>query len=56
MPTVHDLAFVRSGDKGDVSNVVVLARHAEVTDLGPDAPLPPSAFEFVFPTGTTMLY
>ena len=22
----------------------------------PDAPLPPSAFEFVFPTGTTMLY
>ena len=23
---VHDLAFVRSGDKGDISNVVVLAR------------------------------
>ena len=31
-------------------------RHAEVKDLGPDAPLPPSAFDFVFPTGTTMLY
>ena len=31
-------------------------RHAEVTDLGPDAPLPPSAFDFHFPTGTTMLY
>ena len=31
-------------------------RQAEVTDLGPDAPLPPSAFDFDFPTGTTMLY
>jgi hypothetical protein len=31
-------------------------RRAEVTDLGPDAPLPPTAFDFVFPTGTTMLY
>ena len=34
----------------------VVARHAEVTDLAPDAPLPPSAFEFAFPSGTTMLY
>jgi outer membrane lipoprotein-sorting protein len=33
-----------------------VTRHAEVTDLGPDAPLPPSAFDFVFPTGTTMLF
>jgi hypothetical protein len=33
-----------------------VTRHAEVTDLAPDASLPPSAFEFVFPTGTTMLY
>jgi outer membrane lipoprotein-sorting protein len=33
-----------------------VTRHAEVTDLAPDAALPPSAFEFVFPTGTTMLY
>ena len=31
-------------------------RDAEVVRLDPDAPLPPSAFEFVFPTGTTMLY
>jgi len=31
-------------------------RHAEVTDLGPDAPLPPTVFDFQFPTGTTMLY
>lgn len=31
-------------------------RVAEVSDLGPDAPLPPTAFDFVFPTGTTMLY
>ena len=30
--------------------------HAEVVELAPDAPLPPSAFDFVFPTGTTMLY
>jgi hypothetical protein len=28
MPSLHDLAFVRSGDKGDISNVVVLARDA----------------------------
>jgi hypothetical protein len=34
----------------------VETRHAEVVDFGPDAPLPPSAFVFVFPTGTTMLY
>lgn len=27
--TVDDLAFVRSGDKGDVSNVAVLAKDAE---------------------------
>ena len=33
-----------------------VTRRAEVTDFAPDAPLPPSAFEFVFPTGTTMLY
>lgn len=33
-----------------------MTRHAEVVDFAPDASLPPSAFEFVFPTGTTMLY
>ena len=31
-------------------------RVAEVSDLGPDAPIPPATFDFVFPTGTTMLY
>ncbi len=34
----------------------VVARHAEVAELAPDAALPASAFEFVFPSGTTMLY
>lgn len=33
-----------------------VTRHAEVVDLRPDAILQPSAFDFVFPTGTTMLY
>jgi hypothetical protein len=33
-----------------------VTRLAEVTELAPDSPLPPTAFEFVFPTGTTMLY
>ena len=33
-----------------------ITRDAVVTDITPDAPLPPSAFDFVFPTGTTMLY
>jgi hypothetical protein len=34
----------------------VVTRHAEVIELAPDAPLAPSTFRFVFPTGTTMLY
>jgi hypothetical protein len=33
-----------------------ITRDAEVVEFAPDAPLPPSAFQFVFPTGTTMLY
>jgi outer membrane lipoprotein-sorting protein len=33
-----------------------MTRDAEVIDFVPDAALPPSAFEFVFPTGTTMLF
>jgi hypothetical protein len=33
-----------------------VTRDAEVTEVTPDAPLPPTAFEFVFPTGTTMLF
>ncbi len=34
----------------------VTTRHVLVTEIEPDASLPPSAFQFVFPTGTTMLY
>ena len=33
-----------------------VTRDAQVTEYEPDAPLPPNAFEFGFPTGTTMLY
>ena len=33
-----------------------VGRDAEVLVLDPDAALPPSAFDFAFPTGTTMLY
>jgi outer membrane lipoprotein-sorting protein len=33
-----------------------VTRHAEAVDYAPDAPLPPSAFEFDFPDGTTMMY
>jgi outer membrane lipoprotein-sorting protein len=33
-----------------------VTRDAEVTEFGPDAPLPPSAFQFAFPTGTTLIY
>ncbi|HEX9094068.1 MAG TPA: hypothetical protein VF902_08805 [Coriobacteriia bacterium] len=34
----------------------VTTRHAQVIEIAPDAPLAPSTFQFVFPTGTTMLY
>jgi hypothetical protein len=33
-----------------------ITRHAEVVELSADVPLPPAAFYFVFPAGTTMLY
>jgi hypothetical protein len=33
-----------------------VTRQADVVDLGADTPLPPTAFDFTFPTGTTMLY
>ncbi len=33
-----------------------VTRQADAVEVAPDAALPPSAFEFVFPTGTTMLY
>jgi hypothetical protein len=34
----------------------IVTRHAVVVEIAPDAPLLPSALQFVFPTGTTMLY
>jgi hypothetical protein len=34
----------------------VVTRDAVVVELSPEAPLPPAAFDFVFPSGTTMLY
>jgi outer membrane lipoprotein-sorting protein len=33
-----------------------VTRQADAADVSPDASLPPAAFDFVFPTGTTMLY
>jgi hypothetical protein len=33
-----------------------VTRDAEVIELSPDVPMPATAFVFVFPTGTTMLY
>jgi outer membrane lipoprotein-sorting protein len=33
-----------------------VTRDAVVTSLLPDAPLPPSAFQFAFPSGTTILF
>ena len=33
-----------------------VTRYAQVLELLPDAPLAPNTFQFVFPTGTTMLY
>jgi outer membrane lipoprotein-sorting protein len=34
----------------------IVTRDARVTEYAPNAALPPNAFDFVFPTGTTMLY
>ena len=34
----------------------VVTRLAQVSEIAPDAPLAPNTFQFVFPTGTTMLY
>jgi len=34
----------------------VVTRDARVTSYEPDAPLHANAFDFTFPTGTTMLY
>ena len=33
-----------------------VTRRADAVDYAPDAPIPPAAFDFVFPSDTTMLY
>jgi hypothetical protein len=33
-----------------------ITRHAEAVEYTPDAPLPPTAFDFEFPEGTTMMF
>jgi outer membrane lipoprotein-sorting protein len=48
-------------DTGVISRLVesvggVTTRQAEVTALQPDAPLPPTAFDFSFPSDTTFIY
>jgi hypothetical protein len=57
----HHLSLAVARETGVILRLVesiggVETRRAEVVDLAPDAPLQPSALQFVFPTGTTMLY
>jgi hypothetical protein len=57
----HHLSIAVDRDTGVILRLVEeidgsVTRHAEVTELSPDTALPASAFAFVFPTGTTMLY
>ncbi len=57
----HQFAITVDRDTGLILRLIEtiggsITRDAEVTDVEPDAPLPPTAFDFVFPTGTTMLY
>ncbi len=57
----HHLSIAVDRDTGMILRLVetigdAVTREAVVTDLAPDAPLQASAFVFVFPTGTTMLY
>jgi hypothetical protein len=59
-PDFH-ISIAADRDTGVILRLVetiggVVTRHAEVVELSPDAPLPASAFAFVFPSGTTMLY
>ena len=56
-----EIAIAVDRDTGVISRLVeriggVVTRHAEATALQPDAPLPPTAFDFEFPEGTTYLY
>jgi len=57
----HHLQLSVDRDTGIVLRLVetiagMTTRDAVVTSLIPDAPLPPSALDFAFPAGTTLLY
>ena len=57
----HHLSVAVDRETGVILRIVEtlgggVTRQADAVELAPDAPLPPAAFEFVFPTGTTMLY
>ncbi len=57
----HHLSVAVDRETGVILRIVetlgtTVTRQADAVELAPDAPLPPAAFEFVFPTGTTMLY
>ena len=57
----HRLSLAVDRETGVILRLVesiggVETRRAEVVALAPDAQLQPSALQFVFPTGTTMLY
>jgi outer membrane lipoprotein-sorting protein len=57
----HAIEIAVDRDTGVIVRLVqtigdAVTRDAIVTVLEPDAKLPPTAFEFVFPTGTTMLF
>ena len=55
---LHDLAFVRSGDKGDISNVAVLARDDDAYRALERALLPEAITEHMGPlvTGPVAVY
>ena len=59
-PTITIQVVVRPRDRLILRLVETIGgavtRDADGRRLRPDAPLPPSAFDFSFPTGTTMLY
>ena len=57
----HQISIAADRETGVILRLIesmgsAVTRYAEVIELAPDAPLAPSTFQFVFPTGTTMLY
>src|SRR5712691_3558353 len=55
---LHELAFLRSGDKGDISNVAVLARDEEAYSTLEAALVPEAVKEYMGPlvTGHVAVY